>query len=90
MVVLNYSSSEVVERLRKLINHFCKFIKNFIFYSISVTNRLVTLRETDPELAEMVVKQLYHAAMANAGLNDDAVSISNKTNELVQLFLEKI
>ena len=55
-----------------------------------VTKKLVTLHESDPELAEQIVRQLYHAAMANAGLNDDAVSIANKTNNLVEMFLEKL
>ena len=50
-----------------------------------MTKKLVTLHESDPELAEQIVKQLYHAAMANAGLNDDAVSIANKTNNLVEI-----
>jgi TNF receptor-associated protein 1 len=55
-----------------------------------VTKKLITLHESDPELAEQILKQLYHAAMANAGLNDDAVSIANKTNNLVEMFLEKL
>ena len=62
------------------------YFKNIIL----VTKKLVTLHESDPELAEQIVRQLYHAAMANAGLNDDAVSIANKTNNLVEMFLEKL
>ena len=55
-----------------------------------VTRKLVQLSDSNPALAELVLRQLYHAAMASAGRNDDAVAIANRVNELVEQFLAQL
>merc|ERR1712147_548104 len=42
-----------------------------------VTQKLVQLVEKEPELAELILMQLYHSSMAKAGLNDDAIAMAN-------------
>ena len=55
-----------------------------------VTNRLITMRTSHPEIAESLLRMIYETAMANAGLNEDAASIANRTNELVEVLLSEI
>jgi len=48
------------------------------------------MRNSHPEVAESLLRMIYETAMANAGLNDDAASIANRTNELVEALLAEI
>ena len=34
--------------------------------------------------------QLYHSSMAKAGLNDDAIAMANRSESLVEKFLNKV
>jgi len=55
-----------------------------------VTQKLMALSESEPELAEMILMQLYHSSMAKAGLNDDAIAMANRSESLVEQFLHKL
>ena len=48
------------------------------------------MRTSHPEIAESLLRMIYETAMANAGLNEDAASIANRTNELVEVLLSEI
>ena len=50
----------------------------------------MALSESEPELAEMILMQLYHSSMAKAGLNDDAIAMANRSESLVEQFLHKL
>ena len=55
-----------------------------------MTQKLLALSESEPELAELVLMQLYHSSMAKAGLNDDAIAMANRSENLVEQFLNKV
>merc|ERR1712150_92356 len=55
-----------------------------------VTQKLVQLVDKEPELAELILMQLYHSSMAKAGLDDDAIAMANRSESLVEQFLTKL
>nr|XP_042906080.1 heat shock protein 75 kDa, mitochondrial [Parasteatoda tepidariorum] len=54
-----------------------------------IMQKLNTLRNSNPKLAELVALQVYDAAMVSAGLVDDPRKITVHLNELLAMLLEK-
>lgn len=55
-----------------------------------VVKHLLSLKESDPELAESVLAHIYSTSMITAGINDDPISIANKSNALIEKLLNKL
>lgn len=54
-----------------------------------IIKKLATLKDSNPRLAELLVKQLFSNAMVGAGLVEDPRTILTSINELLTLSLEK-
>lgn len=66
------------------------FDMTFIFiFRHPIIKKLSKLRESDPKLATLVVKQLLNNAMVSAGLVEDPRTALTEMNELLTLALEK-
>lgn len=65
-------------------------IKNIIFFCRhSIIKKLHKIRTSDPELGELLTKQLFVNAMVAAGLAEDPRTLLNNMNELLSKALEK-
>ncbi|XP_078519262.1 heat shock protein 75 kDa, mitochondrial [Lissotriton helveticus] len=51
--------------------------------------KLVQLRDSEPDLAQLVLEQIYENAMITAGLNEDPRPMVSRLNELLTKALEK-
>uniref|UniRef100_A0A8D0HCS6 Heat shock protein 75 kDa, mitochondrial n=1 Tax=Sphenodon punctatus TaxID=8508 RepID=A0A8D0HCS6_SPHPU len=55
----------------------------------TLIKKLAQLRNSEPDLAQMLLDQIYENAMIAAGLNDDPRPMVNRLNELLTKALEK-
>lgn len=55
----------------------------------SVIKKLHTLKESNPELAKLIVEQLYSNSMVTAGLINDSRKLVSNMNRVLELVVEK-
>lgn len=55
----------------------------------TLIKKLCQLRESEPELAQLLVDQIYENAMIAAGLVDDPRAMVGRLNDLLVKVLEK-
>ena len=60
------------------------YVSHLIISSHPIIRKLSELRSHDAELARMLAEQLYDNAMVSAGLMDDARSMVNRLNKLLE------
>lgn len=61
----------------------------FIFFRHPIIKKLSKLKTSDPELADLLTKQLFNNAMVAAGLIEDPRVILTDLNSLLTLALKK-
>lgn len=67
-------------RFKKIIKYFCRH---------PIIKKLYALKTSNPELAVLLVQQLFANAMCGAGLSDDPRTLLTTMNQLLSKALEK-
>lgn len=55
----------------------------------AVIKKLLTLKESNPELAKLIIEQLYSNSMVTAGLINDSRKLVSNMNRVLELVVEK-
>lgn len=69
-----------------ILNHFFFFFFNFRH---PIIKKLYKLKTNNPELGDLLIKQLFSNAMVGAGLADDPRTLLTTMNDLLVKALEK-